>query len=78
MRCVGYPAAEYGVLPFAEREIHWSLSPDIKESIDDITPQGLVLDTQAEKNHTQCGSLTPVDPPTPTPYTFHSIFSYVK
>lgn len=36
--CVGYPAvkstAEYGVLPFGEREIHWSLSPDIKESID--------------------------------------------
>jgi len=38
---VGYPAvkstAEYGVLPFGEGEIHWSLSPNIKESIDAIS-----------------------------------------
>lgn len=44
-RCVGHAAvkstAECGVLPLREeREIHWSLSPDIKGSIDAKSQQG--------------------------------------
>lgn len=64
--CVRYPAvkstAEYGVLPFGEKDIHWSLSPDIKEYWC-YTPQGLVLDAQMERSRTPWRNLTLATPP---------------
>lgn len=64
--CVRYPAvkstAEYGVLPFREKDIHWSLPPDIKEYWC-YTPQGLVLGAQMERNRRPWRNLTPVTPP---------------